>query len=198
MAKTATKTPWNDSFSADDKKEILALKEKILECTNYNLIPIGEENKKPAIAVAGGWFGRQLRGEKQNDIDFFVLDDPETRKKLDEFYSQFPSELVKENTDSPYFESGKVEKVITIQPILQGEQFIPVQVIYHKTKTLEELFGTFDYVHACIAYGSEKLTISPKSFYCAKNKLLVRNSEKEPNQSRTDKFLSEGYTVYQE
>lgn len=145
-----------------------------------------DEIRMDGLVIAGGLFTSLITGDKVKDIDVFVLNNGVLRSFA---MAQIQNDFRKGNAE--YLGNPDIQDVY-----LETGSTHPIQFIFTKYNTREELINHFDYKHCCVSYDikSKKLFISPQTYDMIVNKKLVINNSKNLQNYREEKFIRRGFT----
>lgn len=145
-----------------------------------------DQIRMDGLYIAGGLFTSLITGDKIKDIDVFVLNNPILKNFI---LNQIDKTFHKGKAD--YLGNDQIEDVY-----LEKNSAHPIQFIFTKYNTREELIKHFDYKHCCVSYDvlSKKLFISPYTYDVIKNKKLIVNNGSNLQNWREEKFLKRGFT----
>ena len=217
----------NRLFTEAERYELSEVKHKVVTMFKNRLaeemsIPF----KLNKMIIAGGCFTSLINNEPINDIDVFLLDDEYNRDLaqgvaksyesdqpvvvlpqafgantangmgLDGYISLSPKKHKNDHVrigNSSYMDNDKIERTIFFKDS-------KMQYITTKYKNREELISHFDFKHCCVSYdfATEKLYITREVYDLIKNKMLAKNSEKDPARWRYSKFQERGWRMMPE
>ena len=174
-------------FTSQELQEISVIKGMIesVYLPSINKVLGVELIKMDGIIIAGGMFTSLITHHKIKDIDVFLLANPVLKGFVED---RIGKSFVK--GDSDYLGNPMIEDVY----VEKGSN-VPIQFIFTKYRTREELIKHFDYKHCCISYDvlAQKLFVSPYNYACAKQKKLIVNNLTNIKPYREDKFLRKGF-----
>ena len=134
--------------------------------------------------LAGGCFTSWYHQEVPKDFDLYVTDEGEKQIILARS-TEFGRFKVK---DGGYMGNPSIEHVILDTQTM-------IQYILVKYKTRKEIIDSFDAEHTAVSYDydNDKLYISPSTYQCIKNKVLVNHNGNSIAPWRVNKFISRNF-----
>lgn len=205
----SVKTNMHSVFSANETTKINLIKFKIKNTIEqlgvFNFMAVSRmngvrklsnnllsEDVRSKMVVAGGFIKSQIRNEKHNDVDVFILS-PEgenNRYILDILIDNKPGTwTIRFSGEDDYFYNEKI--IMTAKNSITN-----IQYILTKYETRQDLITHFDYVHcmASYVYGDDsKLFITKETYDAINNKHLIPNPKANIKPYRTKKFLDAGW-----
>jgi hypothetical protein len=134
--------------------------------------------------LAGGCFTSWYHQEVPNDFDLYVTD-----QSHKEIILACSTELGRfKVTDGGYMGNPSIERVIL-------DTQTKIQYILVKYKTRKEIIDSFDAEHTAVSYDhvNDKLYMSPSTYQCIKNKVLMNHNGNSIAPWRINKFKSRNF-----
>ena len=191
-----------DTFSENDAKEIMELKEALRHAINLRLKSFGDVSVLIPIfqrcILTGGAISSMYHGKKPNDWDLLFIFKNDliqfqhmfTPQKYQNINSKF-LDLVND-VDNNYLSTMVEGKCITVNAVTFKNG---IQAIFKTAVARKQ----FDFVHCMPYYDITKnvLYISPHQLWCIKNKRLQKNPDYpfEISPKRIEKYANRGWNV---